>query len=110
MSTEKLERAIVTALVDELARAGFVPVKVWDGEEYQNATDCAGVLSAVFSVDTSTVHFAPKDYPDAWGGTGVFLVCGNGERMISDFHTGSEDFASAVDRTISRIEDARVSL
>lgn len=105
----KIERAIVTALVAELADADYVPVKVWDGGEYVEATSVAQVLDAVFGVDESTVHFAPRGAADNWGKRGVFLVCGNGEDLISDHHAGDAAFVAAIRRAAARAADLKVT-
>lgn len=105
----KIERAIVAALVDECSKAGFVPVKVWDGGEYVEATTLDAVIDAVFSVDESTVHFAPAGDLVRWGKFGVFLVCGNGEDLISDNHCGNEAFAAAVTKACERASDLKVT-
>lgn len=107
---QRIERAIVTALVEECAKAGFVPRAVWDGEEYVLTLDLDRVLSAVFSVDESTIHFAPKDAPDDWGTLGVLCIGGNGEDVISDWHCGNAAFNAAVEATCRRIEDRPVVL
>lgn len=105
----KIERAIVTALVAELGAADYVPVKVYDGGEYVEATSVAQVLDAVFSVDESTVHFAERGDADNWGKRGVFLVCGNGEDLISDWHTRDALFDAAVKRAVERIANLKVT-
>lgn len=98
---DKVERAIVTCLVQDLAKAGYDAVKVWDGEEYQDAETVEAVLAAVFAVDQSTIHFQRKG--KKWGITpGVFIVCGNGEDCISDWHCEDGDFDAAVSSTIRR--------
>jgi hypothetical protein len=106
----KLERSIVVAVVDECAKDGFVPVSVYDGGEYVPAADAAAVLDAVFSVDEATIHFAPSDDKSDWGKRGVFIVLGNGEDCISDFHCGDASFARAVERASDRAQNATVSV
>lgn len=101
-NTTKIEKAIVTALVEELGKSGFKPFQVWDGGEYVACTDVASVLNAVFAVDTATVHFKPGDY-------GVFLVCGNGEDVISDYHCGNKTFTAAVERASERASHITVT-
>lgn len=108
-TVRKIETAIVTALVEELKAAGYVPVKVYDGGEYVKAPDLAGVLEAVFSVDESTINFAPAGEPKKWGKLGVFIVGGNGEDCISDYHCGDPIFAKAVERACDRSENIQVT-
>lgn len=93
-----IETAIITRLCAALASAGFVPAKVWDGGEYVATPDLAAVLDAVFAVDESTIHFAPTGKPDAWGRLGVFVVCGNGQDIVSDYHCGNPVFSAAIER------------
>ena len=94
----KIERAKVSAVVAECEAAGYVPVRVWDGGEYVKTTGVTGALDAVFAVDESTIHFAPRDKPNGWGGCGVLVILGNGEDCISDWHCGDEVFSAAVER------------
>ncbi len=103
---EKVERAIVLALIDEATKAGFPPDSVWDGGEY---VDVAGkgpeaVIEAVFAVDEATVHFGP-----GLENRGVFLVCGNGTDIISDWHCGVVDFDKAVKAACERAENITVT-
>jgi hypothetical protein len=117
-----LERAIVKALIEEAAKAGFVPVTVWNGEEYA-PQGIAGrsraaeayvpdspltpeqAIAEVFSVDESTLHFAPANDLAGWGSLGVFLVGGNREDIISDWHCGNDAFSNAVEAALHRIEN-----
>jgi len=93
----KLERRIVRTLIQELAAAGYLPVKVWDGGEYVAVSALDETMDAVFAVDDSTIHFAPKDKPEEWGRRGVLIIGGNGEDIISDWHCGDKKFSEAVD-------------
>ena len=103
----RLEHAIVHALIAELATAGFVPVQVWDGEEYVAACDAQAVIEAVFAVDdTPTIHFAPAADPSAWGKLGVMVAPGNGQDLIVDYHCGDASFSAAIDRVCDRISEA----
>lgn len=95
--TTKIERAIVTRLVSDLDAVGFIPVCVYTGEDYEPANTLETVLEHVFSVDESTIHFAPKSDPGKWGKFGVFCVCGNGADLISDYHCGNAEFSGAVE-------------
>lgn len=62
------------------------------------------MLDAVFSVDTSTIHFAPVGALDAWGSLGVYVVCGNGTSCLSDWHTSNPKFAAAMEKVMQRID------
>lgn len=105
----KVEKAILAALIEELGKAEFVPVQVWDGGEYQTAKDFAAVEAAVYSVDVSTIHFAPVHDQVDWGRRGVMFVCGNGEDCLSDWHTGDKKFAEALERVLTRIDQLNVT-
>lgn len=116
-----LENAIVRALVEEAAKEGLVPVTMWNGEEYApqgvryrdaetlvpiEALTPEVVVEQFRSVDESTVHFGVKadlGKADCWGAIGVFLVGGNGEDVISDYHDRA-DLDRAIKRVYARIE------
>jgi hypothetical protein len=99
----KLERAIVTLLVNTLARAGFVPVLTDDGGERVPTPNLAAVLETVFSVDESRVWFANESVSP---GTrfGVFLVGGNGSDIISDYSCGGPEFVAAMEMVHNAID------
>lgn len=99
-----LERAIVRALIDELGKAGYEPRAVWDGAEYTHVEGADAAVAAVFAVDESTLHFCPVGQRLNWGSTGVLLIGGNGEDIISDWHAGPPAFADAVQRACDRIQ------
>lgn len=105
-----VEKVIVCKLIEKLDAAGFVPVKWWDGEEYQaidNPMDNAATparrekqcIDAINTVDTGTLHFAPKTDLTNWGQMGVLLILGNGEDIISNYHcsTNYPAFTATVD-------------
>jgi len=94
---DTIERMIVRKLIRECKKAGFVPVKVWDSEEYQTVRTEAETIEAVNSVDDSTIHFAPVDNLEQWGRTGVYIVLGNGVDCISDYHCGNAKFEEAIE-------------
>lgn len=113
--TEKIEVAILTALLDELGKSGWVAVRVWDGEEYVSGaaevmTD-AEVRAAVFAVSGGpTVHFARADTPQEWGARGVMVIIGNGRDFISDYHASNQyGFSDAIDRADKRAENLQVN-
>ena len=101
-----MEHAIVRALLKTLDEAGFVPVAVWDGEEYVavwsgddyeprgsdgnlklwRALTDREALDVVFATSDCTLHFAPTGKLEPWGNHGVYLVVGNGEDIISNTH------------------------
>ncbi len=91
------EKAILSDLITSLKSAGFVPVNVWDGGEYVDATTLDQVWDAVDSVDESTIHFARVEEPTKWGRLGVLCVSGNGCDIISDYHCGDPKFSAAID-------------
>jgi len=95
-SQESTEKKIVRRLVRDLKKAGYLSECVWDGGEYVKTRTEAEVFSAVFAVDTATIHF------DAGKGAngrshGVFIVNGNGFDCLSDWHCGDEEFSKVVD-------------
>lgn len=111
-----IEHAITRGLISALRGRGFVPVAVWDSEEYQTAEGVtvtlresrkwtprqlmtvAEVLDAVFAVDAiSTIHFAPRGDLSAWGGHGVAVVPGNGIDFISDYHSHAGVWSDTLD-------------
>jgi hypothetical protein len=101
-----VETRIVRGLIHALKKAGFVPVKLWDSEEYQEAITTTQALDAIESVDAIvTLHFAPKADITAWGRLGVMLVTGNGVDIISDWHCGNESFNAAVESVAMKSED-----
>jgi hypothetical protein len=106
-----------------MAAAGFVPVCVWDTEEYiwspltapaakRNALHARPpvpltqqeVLYAVFGIDGGpTVHFAPTTRLQDWGAHGVMLVPGNGRDLIADHVDHVGPFSDAVNRTLREL-------
>lgn len=94
-----LERLIIRRTIRELKKAGFVPVSVWDSEEYVPATTERKVIETLNAVDFNcTVHFAPAGDLKAWGRLGVMFVLGNGIDVVSDYHCGNPEFSAAMDR------------
>lgn len=110
--SDKVERAIVTCLVQDLSKAGYDAIKVWDGEEYIDTGTVEDVIDAVFAVGNSTIHFqrAKGARGKKWGKTGVYIVCGNGEDCISDWHCEDGDFDAAVSAVCKKIDNLTVSL
>lgn len=88
-ANEKIERKIIRKMISELAKVGYTPKAVWDGEEYVDAETTEQALDAIFAVDESTLHFQAAD--GHWGNLGVFLVGGNGNDVISDYHYHTKD-------------------
>lgn len=135
MSTnQRIERAILTALVNNMAAAGFRAVAVYTQEDYQRATDCgadgfklsevigtelerayrymtAAEVSAVFDaidMSTPTIHFT-RQHETTWGSRGVMVVPGNGVDFISDWHSPREGVKSdlvAFDAIVMSVADA----
>lgn len=94
-----IEKMIIRRTIRELKAAGFVPVTVWDSEEYVPATTARKVIETLDAVDYNcTVHFAPAKNRKAWGNLGVVFVLGNGIDVISDYHCGNPEFSEAMDR------------
>lgn len=107
-----LEKLIIRRTIRELRAAGFIPVCVWDSEEYVPATTLRQVIETLEAVDFNcTVHFAPASDPKDWGRMGVMFVLGNGIDVISDYHlpTTRPEFGAAMDRVteyVNRLEAA----
>lgn len=128
---QTIERTILTALLRDMHAAGYQPAAVWNDGEYvlgkgeqtislppgsrkafmdhieRPLTD-AEALEHVDSVDCSTLHFTHQN-ATTWGDRGVFIVLGNGEDCLSDYHcpTG-EPFASVIGALMSRLERGEV--
>jgi hypothetical protein len=130
----EIEKAVVRVLVEEQAKAGFVPVCFFNGDEYQTAggkplpldeerwniyavkapkdpsvpMTAEEVIEALFAVDEGTIHFAPKDNLAEWGSKGVFIILGNGpaDELFSDWHCGNKQFDKAVLAAIERVSNA----
>jgi len=93
-----VEKLIIRKTLAVLKKAGFAPVRVWDGGEYVRARCERTVLKVVYSVGCATIHFAPIDKPKEWGSTGVFVVTGNGIDVLSDWHIQDKKFDAAMER------------
>lgn len=102
-SNLQIEQRVVRHLIRELKKAGYRPEWVWDGGDYVSTLTEAQVLEAVFSVDTSTIHF---DFGKGKNGKshGVYIVCGNGWDCLSDWHVGDDDFARAMETVCAWID------
>jgi hypothetical protein len=105
-TTQLAERAVLTAIIDNLAKYNYVPVAVFDGEDYYAARGIVPVnikasdaiqrplsieecITVIYSVDDiSTVHFADKDLMSVWGRRGVAVIPGNGRDFAHDWHEG----------------------
>jgi hypothetical protein len=95
-----VECRVMRRLLRECRKAGFIAVRVYDGEEQVKVTTDDSVIETVNSVDDATIHFAPKADRKAWGRLGVYIVLGNdGYDCISDWHCGNEAFDAAIERT-----------
>ena len=101
---QPVEKRIITALIERLESAGYVPTQYYDSVpgdgEYQEVTGAtlperiASALAAVDSTDCGTLHFSPNE-------DGVFFVLGNGIDVISDYHCGDPKF----DAVVSAVSD-----
>lgn len=115
-----IERRIITALVNELRERGYQPAAFWDAGFYQLAdgkqlSDYAAstappitkpltmreVLAAVESTGMGTLHFT-EPCSGVWGNRGIFLVLGNDEDVVSDYHCKDEQFSAAIERVCRR--------
>lgn len=90
-STGVLERRIVAGLVQHLLDHGFVPFRVFDGEEFTLVTDAKSAMELIFNLDEASLRFTPKDKQRTGAEHGVLLVLGNGEDIISDWNYSKDD-------------------
>lgn len=106
----KVERAIIKALIAFLDGYGFKPTFVFDGEENVKCSTAEKAIEAITAVDESWLHFkagkgvlgagARKDH-------GVYLILGNGEDVISDWRYSDGDadgFNKAMDAFTAMID------
>lgn len=85
--TSPVERRIATDLVDALLAEGFA-LRVSDGVGYchdEPTTDRDSVLDALCSTESDLILVYDDD---SVGYRWVLLIWGNGEDLISDYHTG----------------------
>lgn len=107
----KVEQAIIKALIAFLDGRGFKPTFVFDGEENVKCDNADKAMEAITAVDESWLHFkarrgvlgsgARKDH-------GVYLILGNGEDVISDWRYSDGDadgFSKAMDAFTAMIDD-----
>lgn len=126
---QTIERLIISALLRDMRAAGYQPAAVWNDGEYvvgrlltgksdslhagsrdavmshieRPLTD-AEALEHVDSVDCSTLHFTRQN-ATTWGDRGVFIVLGNGEDCLSDYHCPKgEPFVSVIESLSGRLE------
>lgn len=108
-----IERIIIKRLIAEQAKAGYVPVQYFDGmgsdgEYVPLELNDEKILEVIDTVDAGTLHFAPAAKHEDWGRRGVLLILGNGEDVISDWHTSDEAFGQACERTLDAIEEKQL--
>lgn len=87
---------IVRKLIRNCRKAGYVARLVYDGGAYVKVRTERDVLTAVDSVDDSTIHFEPVTGDDGHS-RGVYVVLGNGVDCLSDWHCGDKAFDAAVE-------------
>jgi hypothetical protein len=127
-ATRRVERAILTALIENLSAAGFKPAAVWTEETYQLAdgeewsarhsnreirkpmtTDEVLKVFDDFDMLTPTVHFTHQHLL-SWGNRGVMVVNGNGEDFISDWHCGDKAFDAIIETVADAAQNGVLSL
>ena len=107
----KVEIAIIKALIAFLDGSGFKPTFVFDGEENVKCSNAAEAIEAITAVDESWLHFKAGEGVLGSGARpahGVFLVLGNGEDVISDWNYSAGDadgFSKAMDSFTAMIDD-----
>ncbi len=68
----------------------------------------AEALEAVNTVDEGTLHFT-HHHKRTWGNRGVFIVLGNGEDCISDYHAVErEPFCEIIEAIYDRISNGKL--
>jgi len=84
-----LERRIVWNLLAHMARHGFLPVEVSDGEGGSVALTALAVMEAVFDLDDAEIRFGTVTNTDAhlW----VRFVAGNGIDCLPDWMVPKAD-------------------
>jgi hypothetical protein len=126
MSNIRIERAILTALIENLGAAGFKVAAVYTSEDYQLAdgesSETGGeavkkLMTLIevmkvfddFDMYNPTVHFTHQ-HAMTWGNRGVMVVPGNGEDFISDWHCGDKAFDAIVDTVAEAAHEGALSL
>lgn len=80
-----IERRIVRHLIRTARKAGYLPVRVDDGDELIPTPTETAMLDAVFAVDDSRVIFK---HPDEPRGHCAVIILGNGPDCVSDASMG----------------------
>lgn len=95
------EKRIVKVLCAALDAAGFWVESVWDGGEYIKCRTAKAAMDVVFGdyATNCTIHFDRGPKGSGKKSHGVYIVCGNGDACISDWHCGDKSF----DRIVSAI-------
>jgi hypothetical protein len=109
MLHNKIERAIITALIPFMQGAGFNLVCVFDGEETVKVKTAEEAIEAAFAVDESRMFFQAENFK----AHGVLLILGNGEDVISDWNYSEGDpdgFDKHMDAFAAMIEDSRYQM
>lgn len=102
---QKVERMVVSHLIQTAAQHGYAVTKVYDGEEFEKCTTEAQAMDVVFSVDDSRIYFK---HPDQEKGHCAVIVLGNdGWDAIADHSTGDkwDDVMTEVDEYVDRLGD-----
>lgn len=96
----KLERRIVAALIAHLESRGFVPMRTWDGEEWERTTDTKSAMEVIFNLDEVSLRFIPAAKRELVERSfeeigevehGILLVLGNGVDIVSDWNYFADD-------------------
>ena len=98
----KIERRIVASLIAHLKANGWEPKGVWDGEEEVPVTTAKEVMELLFNLDDAHVYFS-KGGREHY----VWLICGNGVDIISDWtfsHDDVDGFSMTLDLFLDQIE------
>ena len=86
----KLERRIVAALIAHLGTHGWSLDSVFDGEIVTFINNTKDAMELIFNLDEASLRFR-KLHADEPKVHGIFLVCGNGVDIISDYNYSQGD-------------------
>lgn len=105
MSTKlpEIEHEIFMNLCEQLAKIGYRPHTVFDGEEHVDAFSAERAEEIVAGVDDSTVCFK---HPNENRTLGVFITAGEGRDIICDYSAPNDDpygWNTAIDNFIDEL-------
>lgn len=96
-----LEHALIKFLIETAREHGFLPLKVWEGEDYVGTPTDAEMMGAIFSVDGSTAYFKRVD--EAKAHCAVIILGNSGWDAIND-HSCGEGWDEVIKAVEERFE------